>query len=152
MAGVGWIAVPAAVVPCDVNPMTVLQVLAASNHRAQVTEWGVSFDGLDPVGAKILVKLCVQSTAGTSGVALTLEKAHSGDPETIQTTALEDIDGTQPTLTRVLDWHYVHPQGSYVWQAPYEGAWDAVGGARIGIVVASSDATLNCAPHMHGKE
>lgn len=126
---------------------TVLQILAPTNRRLVVKEWGVSFKGTSNTEAPILVELIRQSTAGLDGDVLTPRKMNSADDETVQTTALSNIDGsTQPTDGDVLARKEVHPQGGYDWQAPFGGEIHVPGGERLGIAVSAGSA-VNMTAH-----
>ena len=152
MAGVKWTAVPTAAFATGTSRKTILQVLAASNHRALVKEWGISFAGVTNTAVPILVELVVQSTAGSSGDSLTVQKRNTSDDETLQITALSNIDGsTAPTDTRVVWVGYVHPQGGRDWQAPWGEEWPVKGGERLGVVVTAVE-DVNVVPYMHGEE
>lgn len=130
---------------------TVLQILAPTNQRVLVSEWSISFEGLDPVGTPIQVTLERQSTAGSGGDPLTPVKTNSGDDETIQTTALSDIDTSQPTETATLRREKVHPQGGYTWQAPFGKEIVVKGGERLGITVFAA-VTVDCVATFRAEE
>lgn len=116
--------------------LTVLQILAAANHRCTVKEWGVSFDGVSNTDAPILVGVERQSDGGTGGDVITGKKMNDADDEVIQTTALENIDAsTAPTTTHELVGEQVHPQAGYTWQAPYGNEIIVEAGGRLAIVV-----------------
>lgn len=121
---------------------THLQIVAPAQQRVLVSEWNVSFDGEDPTAKPALVELILQSTAGTGGDVCTPGKVNTGDDETLQTTALSAIDGTQPTETVVLHSELVHPQGGYTWQAPQGQPYVCKGGQRLGIAITVDD-TVN---------
>jgi hypothetical protein len=109
---------------------TIIQLVAASNHRIRVLGWGVFFDGTSATGEPVQVRLLRQTSAGTSS-ALT-PVANIPITETIQTTALQDFSA-EPSASDVLDVIECHPQGGYEkWFPPgYEIL--VAGGARIGI-------------------
>lgn len=147
MAGIRLIA-QTADVSTGTNKKTVLQVIAAANHRVKVLEWSVSFDGISNTAHPILVEVANQSSAGGGGDALTCQKIDDDTGETIQTTALSDIDGSaSPTEDFVLQRENVHPQGGYTWQAPFGGELIVNGGDRIGIAVTAA-ASVNVVARM----
>lgn len=130
-------------VPTGVTRKTLLQILAAANHRVLVKEISISFDGVSNVAAPILVEVMRQTSAGLGGDVLTLKKLDPTDDEAVQTTALSDIDGTTaPVDTDEVMGEQVHPQGGYTWQAPFGQEIVIPGGARLGIVV-TAGATVN---------
>ena len=93
MAGVRLVA-QTVEVPTGVVKKTLLQILAPTNQKVKVREISVSFDGISNVAEPILVQVEVQTGAGVGGDVLTLKKMNPDDSETVQTTALSDIDGT----------------------------------------------------------
>lgn len=134
MAGIRAVA-QTAEVATGTSAKTILQLVAAANHRVVIKEWSVSFDGTSNTGDPIQVKLVRQSDAGTGGDALTPTKMDLDGDETLQTTAQKDVDGGEPTGSTVVSAEQVHPQGGYTWQAPFGGDIVVNGGDRLGIVV-----------------
>jgi len=112
---------------------TLLQLVAASNHRALVKEISVSFKGTSNTAAPILVQVLRQTDAGTM-TALTPLKLNESDGETLQTTA-QHTATAEPTGTSEVMGEEVHPQGGYTWQAPFGGEIVVKGGNRLGIAV-----------------
>lgn len=131
------------VVATSTSAKTILQLVAASNHRALLKALSISFAGISNTAEPIKVDLVVQSTAGTGGDAVTLTKVVSGDDETLQTTAQKDIDGGEPTGSTILHSFYVHPQGGLEWQAPFGGEFVIQGGARLGVRTTAA-ASVSC--------
>lgn len=130
------------------SELCVLQILAAANHRVKVREFSVSFTGIVNTDAPILCQLLRQSDAGSGGDALTPQKMDPTDDETIQTSALENLDGSAvPTETSELISEEVHPQGGYTWQAPFGGEIVVPGSGRLGINVTAAVA-VNCVARM----
>jgi len=117
---------------------TLLQLVAAANHRAKVKEISVSFKGVSGSGTPVLVQVARQTTAGTMS-ALTPKNFNDHDDETLQTTALHTATA-EPTLTDVVMSELVHPQGGFTWQAPFGGEIAVIGGSRLGIVVTAAEA------------
>ncbi len=115
---------------------TIIQIVAAANHRVLVHEWGISFDGTSNTDAPIEVELLRQTTAGTMS-ALTAIAVYEGLDETIQTTGLHTASA-EPTGTTLLRGMQIHPQGGVVWQAPFGQAIIIEGATRVGIAVTAA--------------
>jgi len=135
MAGIRAVA-QTAEVATGTAKKTILQLVAASNHRVLVKEFSVSFDGVDNTAEPILVQLLIQSDAGTMS-SLTPQKLNQGDDETLQTTA-QHTATAEPTGTTEIMGEQVHPQGGYTWQAPYGGEIVINGGDRLGLVTTAA--------------
>ncbi len=124
---------------------TILQLVAAANHRVIVKEISISFKGIVNTAAPILVQVARQTTAGTMS-ALTPKKMNESDQETLQTTA-QHTATVEPTLTDDVISEEVHPQGGFTWQAPFGGEIIIEGGNRLAIVTTASVA-VNCVARM----
>ncbi len=109
---------------------TVIQVVAAANHKIKILEWGVYFDGTSVTGEPVQVRLLRQTTAGTMS-ALTPVK-RSTDSETLQTTA-QHTATVEPTAGDVLEVKEVHPQTGYEKIFPMGQEIKVAGAGRIGI-------------------
>jgi len=112
---------------------TLLQLVAASNHRVKLIGWGVSFKGTSVTEEPIKVVLKRQTTAGTSSAG-TVVKVDDSIAETLQTASRISFTG-EPTAGDELEVLNVHPQG---WMNKFypEGREIIVGGGdRIGIEV-----------------
>jgi hypothetical protein len=110
---------------------TILQIVAAANHRVIVPGFVVSFAGTVATDAPVLVELLRQTTAGTMSAA-TPVKTNSADDETLQTTAQHTSTG-EPTAGDILFKMYIHPQSGGVIVLP-----DPIvvpGGTRLGLRV-----------------
>lgn len=112
---------------------TLLQLIAAANHRVLLHGFVISFKGIAPTDAPIKVDVLRQTTAGTMS-SLTLVKHNNGDNETLQTTA-QHTATAEPTAGDVLDSFYVHPQGRREFTAAYRKETPILGGERLGIRV-----------------
>lgn len=132
MAGVPVSAV-CAEVATTTSAKTLVQVVAASNHRILVRRIHASFKGVVTTDAPILVEVLRQTTAGTSS-ALTPVKLNSSDDETLQTTAREAVT-VEPTASDILLRREVHPQGGFDWVARFGEEIVVPGGARLGLRV-----------------
>jgi len=134
MAGIRVVA-QTAEIATGTSAKTLLQIIAAANHRVLIKEFSISFDGTSNTAAPIIVTLLRQSDAGTMS-ALTLAKVDLDGDETLQTTATHTSTG-EPTGTVSVLSEQVHPQGGYTWQAPFGGDIICNGGDRIGVTVTS---------------
>lgn len=111
---------------------TVLQLVAAANHRVKILRWGVYFDGVSVVAAPVEVEVTRQTTAGTM-TSLTPVKLDDSIAETLQTTA-QHTATAEPTPGDIIDAVEVHPQQGYeiiypLGQEPIIGGGDRVGWA-----------------------
>lgn len=124
-------AVTAEVALSAATAKTVLQVVAAANHRVKVLSWGVYFDGTSSSAEPVQVRLLRQTTAGTMS-ALTPTKRDDSIGETLQTTA-QHTASAEPTAGDVLEAKEVHPQAGYEKIYPFGGEVIIGGGDRLGI-------------------
>jgi hypothetical protein len=113
------------------TPETVLQLVAAANHRVTLLRWGVFFDGVSGSAEPVQVRLVRQTSEGSSS-ANTPAKMDDSIAETLLTTA-RDTFTVEASDGDVLDLAEVHPQSSYevifpLGQEPIIG-----GGDRLGI-------------------
>jgi len=125
------------------SKVTLLQIIAAANHRVKLSEFSVAFNGTTNTNEPILLELARQTDAGTMS-SLTLEKDNEGDNETIQTTA-QHTATAEPTTGNTIRHEYIHPQTGQVWQAPWAKEFTIIGGNRLGFIVTAAndvDATL----------
>lgn len=145
MAGVLGQAVAAADIALTAaTAKTVLQLVAASNHRTKVLGWGIAFDGVSTTAEPVTVELKKQTTAGTM-TALTPTKRNPADDETLQTTA-QHTATAEPTSTDQYDSTLVHPQQGVICWFPMGQELIIPGGARLGMVV-MAPANVNCRPY-----
>lgn len=124
-------AVTAEVALAAATAKTVLQLVAAANHRVQVLEWSVAFDGTSTTAEPVLVELLRQTTAGTMS-ALTPVKMDDSLSETLQTTA-QHTATAEPTAGDVLRRIEVHPQQGFVQEFGLGNEIIVGGGDRVGI-------------------
>ncbi len=89
MAGVPWV-VTSSIQQTAVTtgPKTMIQILAKTNHRAELDELTLGGRGANPVQTPILWEVLRQTDAGTGGTGQTLAKENPADPETLETSAL----------------------------------------------------------------
>ena len=143
MSGVGFRA-NTAQVATGTSAKTILQIVAASNHRVVVNKVVISFEGVTVTDAPIQVRVLRQSTAGTMS-ALTLVK--DGDTaETLEVSALHTATA-EPTAGDVLESQMVHPQSSRVFVGPYV----VPGGGRLGVEVTAA-LGIDCIVSAYGEE
>ena len=108
----------------NANPETLLQLIAASNHRCNVLGADVSLQGTDPSAAPVMFQFLVQDDAGTPGggaTALVGVKNDRGYDETIQTTfaAFDVAASAEPGDSGVVVAEFsVHEQGTFQWRPP----------------------------------
>lgn len=115
---------------------TIVQVEAAANHRVLVKEISVSFTGISNTALPINVQVLRQTDAGTMS-ALTLSKRNESDSETIQTTGTQAASA-EPTGTDEVMGEETHPQGGFIWQAPFDDPIIIQGGDRLGVAVTAA--------------
>lgn len=148
MAGVAFAAVTAEI-STGTSAKTLIQVVAAANHRIKINELSVSFKGTSNSAAPIKVRVLRQTDAGTAS-ALTPVKGNDADDETLQTTA-QHTATAEPTAGDVLRSLEVHPQSGFYWQAPFGGEIIVKGGGRVGIEV-TAGADVNAIAQIIGEE
>ena len=137
MSRVGWVASNSASVASTTAKKTVLQVLAASNHRAMLTVLRIGFEGQVNTDKPILVQIIRQTSAGTPGGVVTPVKKRSSDSETLQITADEDFSA-EPTGTEVVFQQTIHPQGNYTEQFAWGLEQEVVGSEYMGVAVTAA--------------
>jgi hypothetical protein len=124
---------------------TILQLVAAAQHRVRNVYFSISFEGVTPTDAPIQVRILKQTTAGTMS-SLTLVKDCPADDETLQTTA-QHTATVEPTAGDVRYSQFVHPQGS----ARRIGPFTMQGGEKLGIDVLAANA-VDCIVSVEGEE
>jgi hypothetical protein len=115
---------------------TLLQLIAASNHRVILKGFGVSFKGVTTTDPPVFVRLLRQTTAGT-GTTNNPVKVNSSDDETLQTTGTRAMSA-EPTASDVLWSGEVHPQNAHAEWFPWGEEIVIPGGGRVGLEVTSS--------------
>jgi len=131
MSGVRFSARTAEVALTAATAKTVVQIVAASNHRVLVTAFYAFFDGVSPTAEPVVVRVLRQTTAGTMS-SLTPVKLNNSDDETLQTTA-QHTATAEPTAGDVLFAMEVHPQTGYKELRPLGQEFVVPGGGRLGI-------------------
>lgn len=110
---------------------TVLQVVAASNHRILVKGVSVMLKGTTSTDTPVRVRILRQTNAGTMSSATPVKNSDSDD-ETLQTTAQYNASA-EPTAGDVLSMLEVHPQTGIVFFYPPGMEPVVKGGARLGV-------------------
>lgn len=110
---------------------TVLQLVAAANHRVKLLSWGVFFDGTSTTAEPVQVRLLRQTTAGTMS-ALTPTKRDDSIADSLLTTA-QHTATVEPTAGDLMEAIEVHPQQGYQAFYPLGGEVIIGGGDRLGI-------------------
>lgn len=128
------------------NGKTILQVVAASNHRVKVQGWGISIKGTSATDPPVLVQVLRQTTAGTmtagsAGTDISLK--NKADDETIQTTVQKNATA-EPTSGDIIESFEVHPQTGYRVFYPMGQEVIIPGGGRLGFKVTSATLTYSC--------
>jgi hypothetical protein len=117
---------------------TMLQIIAAANHRVDPLYFDVSCNGGLSTADTVLFEVLTQTDAGT-GTSMTLQKYRSTDDETIQTTALR-THSAEPTPGNTLGSAFIHPYNGKARLGPFI----VPGGTRVGIRVNTPAAGANC--------
>jgi len=116
------------------NPETLIQLIAAANHRVIIHSIDLYGQGTVPASAPDRFYLAIQTTAGTAS-ALTLNKMDPNYAETLQTTAQKTVT-VEPT-TGINVWQgSLHEQGSLIRAFAPEHRIIITGGTRMGLVCA----------------
>lgn len=131
MAAFQGVAITAEITLVAATQKTVLQLVAAANHRVKLLQWGIFFDGVAVSAEPVQVVIQRQSTAGTS-TTNTPKKIDDSLAETLQTTA-NDNATAEPTSGDVLWAGEVHPQAGYSEILPLGQEFIIGGGDRLGI-------------------
>lgn len=139
MAGINAVAQTTEIALSAATAQTVIQIVAPTNQRLKITEWGVFFDGISATAEPVQVRVLRQTTAGTMS-SLTPVKRSAGS-ETLQATA-QHTATAEPTASDVLDMVEVHPQSGYEKLFPLGREIEVPGGGRVGIEV-TAPATVN---------
>lgn len=122
-----------------VTTLTLMQLVAATNHRVEVIEIGISFDGINNTHKPIDVDVLRQTSAGTSS-ALTLHKADDSLGDSFDVTALKTFTA-EPTDGALIPrpWH-VHPQTGLIYPVPSDAPIWIGAGDRLGLRVLAANA------------
>lgn len=149
MAGILLIGAPGPIALTASTAKTLLQIIAAANHRTIVKQIDISMNGITVADPGVLITVCVQTTAGTM-TSLALSKKNPLDTETLQTTAQHTATG-EPTSTTVLWKGYYHEMTGGV--IPLKNI-PIPGGTRLGVIATPGTLTAatNCSPNAECEE
>jgi hypothetical protein len=118
---------------------TVLQVVAATNHRVKITEYGITFKGTSATDTPVRCRIFRQTGAGTSQAG-TISKDDASVDETLQT-AVRNQFTAEPTSDDVLiDEFEVHPQTGIKAFLPLNQEILIPGGGRLGFKLTAAQA------------
>lgn len=117
---------------------TVLQIVAAANHRTIVKMFQVFGKGVLSTDTPMRVRVLRQTTAGTMSAG-TVTKNDDSDSETLQTTSQTNASA-EPTAGDVLDIFEVHPQTGLIYIFPPGDEIQVRGGQRLGFEVLAAQA------------
>ena len=129
---------------------TVIQLVAAANHRVKILGWGVFFDGTSTTAEPVQVTMSRQTAAGTM-TALTPTKTDDSIADTLLTTAQHSATGAEPTTTDLIEAIEVHPQQGYEKWYPLGAEKIIGGGDRMGIIC-TAPASVNVRANLYFEE
>lgn len=131
---------------------TILQLKGATTTKPRLVAWGISFSGIDPVGAPIQVDLLRQTTNGTNSGAAEIQL--DADDEAPGVTGFTSFSA-EPTAGAILEQYFVHPQGGVVIREYPPGREIAISKSAsdyLGIRVVSPGAAVNVLAWMQWEE
>lgn len=130
---------------------TMLQITAAAQERLVIKSLDISFDSTSATAAPVLVRLYVQTSAGTGGTTATPVKwDQTGGTPTV--TALRGPAGTwtvEPTAGDILASWRIPPTSGVIQQLPLGDEPVSAVGGRLAITV-TAGATVNATVTMRG--
>lgn len=129
---------------------TILQLVAAANHKVAVKGFSVSFDGTSVTAEPVQVDLIRQTSAGSGGTAAT-PYAEDTSSETVQTTAVKGCTSEPTGTTIILRRYDVHPQTGFEVRFNSDDEIVLAGGGRLGIRC-TAPATVNALAHFSFEE
>ncbi len=126
--------------------LTLVQLVAATNHGITIVGWGVGFNSIAAADEPIACRLQIQTSAGTSGASTKINhRNHALDGhETLDTTG-RDLFTVEPSKDTNFPTRMIHPSSGFEIWFP-EGDEVVIGSAeRIGLEVISGvlNATLD---------
>lgn len=131
MAGIRWRASSQEEPLAAATAETVLQIVAAANHRAKITEYTISFKGVVVTDTPVRCQIWRQTGAGTSSAA-TVNKEDISVDETLQTTARRAVTVEPTSDDALIDEFEVHPQTGCKVFLPFGQEIPVPGGGRVG--------------------
>lgn len=148
MAGIGFQAATGNIAT-GTAAKTLVQIIAAANHRVLIKQVSVCFRGTSNSDAPVLIQILRQTNAGTMS-SQTLTKQSPGDDETLQTTATHTATG-EPGSGDLVQSYAIHPQQGMIWQHTFGDPIIVPGGTRLGVVV-TAGADVNAVVTILGEE
>jgi hypothetical protein len=139
MAGLRWRASSGEEALTAATAETVLQIVAAANHRVKITEYSISFKGTSATDTPVFCRILRQTGAGTSSAG-TIAKDNPGDDETLQTTTRVDFTAEPASDDAVIDEFEVHPQTGAKVFMPLGQEIIVAGGGRVGFKFTAAQA------------
>lgn len=141
------------------NGKTLLQAVAAPNHRVKISGFGISIKGVVTTDIPILVELVRHDSAGTMtpgtlepSVNTHLSKKNSADPEVLQTSVRINATVEPTNVTAILERFEVHPQTGTYKYLPFGQEHIIPGGGRVSIKVTSATLTYSAVAEMDLEE
>ena len=126
--------------------LTLVQLVAATNHGIEIQAWGVGFNSVAAADEPIQCRLQIQTSAGTSGASTQINhRNHALDGhETFDTTG-RDAFTVEPSKDTNFPTRLVHPTSGYEIWFPFKEEIDIGSVERIGLEVISGalNATLD---------
>lgn len=115
---------------------TLLQIVAPTNARVAIKEWGISFNGVTAADAPVDVDIMRQTTAGTASAFTPLK--FDPDAPAARSTALT-LFTAEPTASDILMTYQVTPTGGlFVIQYPEGDEPIVVNGGRFALRVTAA--------------
>jgi len=102
------------------DPQTLIQCLAATDHRVIIYGADIGIAGSDPSTNPMTLSWLVQTTAGTNGTSVTPTLHDRGYNESLESTFthFNASTATEPTAGDVLITFALHRQGTAPWVPP----------------------------------
>ena len=118
--------------------LTLVQLVAATNHGITIIAWGVGFNSVTAADEPIQCRLQIQTSAGTSAASTQINhRNHALDGhETFATTGRDAFTG-EPTKDTNFPTRLVHPTSGYEIWFPVDDEIDIGSAERIGLEVIS---------------
>lgn len=118
------------------NPETLIQIITPTNQRVLIHAIWVGVQGATAAAAAWEFDILTQTSAGTSGAAVTFIKSYPQAAEAIQTTANKNFTA-EPTAGSVMHAFSCHQQSPFLWTPP-RGPIIIPGNTRVGLRFNSS--------------
>lgn len=118
---------------------TVLQVVAAANHRVKIKEYTITIKGIVVTDTPVRCRIFRQTGAGTSSAATVVKDDVSAD-ETLQTTARSQVTVEPTSDDALVDEFEIHPQTGLKVILPIGEEILVAGGGRVGFKLTAAQA------------